>query len=50
MSVSHPMQVHHVQFQVIERPVPAGLADPWETVRDGYVDEGWTDTVLLMPR
>jgi len=45
----HPMHVHNVQFQVIEREVVTDLEGAWETVRDGYVDEGWKDTVLLMP-
>ena len=49
MRMIHPMHVHNVQFQVIERSVPAQLEDAWHTVRAGYVDEGWKDTVLLMP-
>jgi FtsP/CotA-like multicopper oxidase with cupredoxin domain len=49
MSMIHPMHVHNVQFQVIEREMLPGLVEPWETVRGGYVDEGWKDTVLLMP-
>ena len=39
----HPIHVHGLQFQVIER-----TGTPSD-VRDGYVDEGWKDTVLLMP-
>lgn len=49
MSMIHPMHVHNVQFQVLERQILPALADQWETVRAGYVDEGWKDTVLLMP-
>jgi FtsP/CotA-like multicopper oxidase with cupredoxin domain len=45
----HPMHVHNVQFQVIERRVPAQLQEAWHPVRAGYVDEGWKDTVLLIP-
>ena len=45
----HPMHVHSVQFQVVERQMLPRLADQWETVRDGYVDGGWKDMVLLMP-
>ncbi len=49
MALPHPMHVHGLQFQVIEREIdPAGRAD-WETLKDGYVDEGWLDTVLVMP-
>jgi FtsP/CotA-like multicopper oxidase with cupredoxin domain len=49
MSMIHPMHVHNVQFQVLERQMLSGLTEQWETVRGGYVDEGWKDTVLLMP-
>ena len=36
----HPMHLHGMQFQVLVR----------QGVRhEGYVDEGWKDTVLLMP-
>ena len=49
MLMIHPMHVHNVQFQVLEREVLSAQAEAWETVRAGYVDEGWKDTVLLMP-
>ena len=49
MGMIHPMHIHNVQFQVVERQMLPGLADQWETVRGGYVDEGWKDTVLMMP-
>jgi len=40
MNMPHPMHLHGMQFQVLER----------QGVRhEGYVDEGWKDTVLLMP-
>jgi FtsP/CotA-like multicopper oxidase with cupredoxin domain len=40
MSMPHPIHLHGKQFQVLER---GGV------VHTGYVDEGWKDTVLLMP-
>ncbi len=40
MSMPHPMHLHGPQFQVIER---RGVR------HHGYVDNGWKDTVLLMP-
>ena len=49
MSMIHPLHIHGLQFQVIERQVASQLAAGWETVRYGYVDEGWKDTVMLMP-
>lgn len=45
----HPIHVHGVQFQIIERQITPQFAMNWETVRAGYVDEGWKDTVLVMP-
>jgi FtsP/CotA-like multicopper oxidase with cupredoxin domain len=49
MVMIHPMHVHNVQFQVIDRQVLPQLAEAWRTVSAGYVDEGWKDTVLVMP-
>jgi FtsP/CotA-like multicopper oxidase with cupredoxin domain len=49
MVMIHPMHVHNVQFQVIGREMLPQLRDAWDTVRAGYVDEGWKDTVLVMP-
>jgi FtsP/CotA-like multicopper oxidase with cupredoxin domain len=40
MGMPHPMHLHGKQFQVLER---RGVA------HEGYVDEGWKDTVLVMP-
>jgi FtsP/CotA-like multicopper oxidase with cupredoxin domain len=43
--MAHAIHLHGLQFQVLERtgsPRSAG-------VTDGYVDEGWLDTVLIMP-
>jgi FtsP/CotA-like multicopper oxidase with cupredoxin domain len=40
MQMPHPMHLHGLQFQVLERE---------NVTHNGYVDEGWKDTVLLMP-
>jgi hypothetical protein len=40
MNMPHPMHLHGKQFQVLERQ---------GVTHEGYVDEGWKDTVLLMP-
>ena len=47
--MAHPLHIHGVQFQVLERQVLPALKAGCESVRDGYVDEGWKDTVLVMP-
>lgn len=41
MRMPHPMHLHGVQFQVVER---RDARYP-----DAYVDRGWQDTVLVMP-
>ncbi len=40
MNMPHPIHLHGKQFRVLER---SGVR------HEGYVDEGWKDTVLLMP-
>jgi FtsP/CotA-like multicopper oxidase with cupredoxin domain len=43
--MAHAIHLHGLQFQVLERigsPKDAGVVD-------GYVDEGWLDTILVMP-
>ena len=45
----HPVHLHGQQFQVLDRKIGSNFATPWHDVSDGYVDEGWKDTVLLMP-
>ena len=47
--MAHPMHVHGLQFQVIERQVASQYRSAWESVSGGFVDEGWKDAVLLMP-
>jgi len=49
MRMPHPIHLHGLQFQIISRD-PSGVSPgSWETVKDGFVDEGWQDTFLLMP-
>jgi len=46
--IPHPMHIHNVQFQVLERAAewtPPGYA----SVNQGFVDTGWKDTVLVWP-
>ena len=40
MNLPHPIHLHGKQFRIIER---SGV------MHEGYVDEGWKDTALLMP-
>lgn len=47
--MAHPMHIHGVQFQVLARQVADAQRVGWETVKDGLIDDGWKDTVLVMP-
>ena len=44
MQMAHPMHIHGTHFQVIERK--GGI---WDDLKDGWMDEGWKDTVLVRP-
>ena len=49
MAMPHSMHVHGLQFRVLGRSVAAGYARQHDTVSAGLTDEGWKDTVLVMP-
>lgn len=50
MGMAHPIHIHGVQFQVIERKLAVSeLQNGYDTVRAGFMDEGLKDTFLLMP-
>jgi FtsP/CotA-like multicopper oxidase with cupredoxin domain len=49
MRLGHPMHVHGRQFRVLSRHVEPARLDDWQTLNEGFVDEGWKDTVLVMP-
>jgi FtsP/CotA-like multicopper oxidase with cupredoxin domain len=45
--IPHPMHVHNVQFQVVQRSSPGSSS--YATISQGLVDTGWKDTVLVWP-
>ncbi|MCE7980314.1 MAG: multicopper oxidase family protein [Caldilinea sp. CFX5] len=47
--MAHPMHIHGVQFQVLNRQIDPAYEAGWRTLNEGFVDEGWKDTVLVMP-
>jgi FtsP/CotA-like multicopper oxidase with cupredoxin domain len=49
MMMAHPMHIHNLQFQVIERKPDPRFAAAYQTLSSGFVDEGWKDVVLVMP-
>jgi blue copper oxidase len=48
-NVTHPIHIHQAQFNIIERTTDNMDAGLWDTIKDGFVGEGWKDTLLLMP-
>ncbi|MEE9398413.1 MAG: multicopper oxidase domain-containing protein [Methylococcales bacterium] len=49
MSMPHPMHLHGQQFQVIKREINSRSKHAFETLSDGFVDNGWKDIALVMP-
>jgi FtsP/CotA-like multicopper oxidase with cupredoxin domain len=45
MQMAHPIHMHGRQFRVVSR----SGASPSNALRDGLVDDGWMDTVLVLP-
>ncbi|MEW5956966.1 MAG: multicopper oxidase family protein [Chloroflexota bacterium] len=45
--IPHPMHIHNVQFQVVQRTPPS--TSSYATINQGLVDSGWKDTVLVWP-
>ena len=45
MQMAHPIHLHGTQFRVVRR----SGGSPGNTLRDGLMDGGWTDTVLVLP-
>ncbi len=49
MAMAHSMHVHGLQFRVIGRSIAGRSSGAYRTIDAGLVDEGWKDTVLVMP-
>ncbi len=49
MNLPHPMHIHGLQFQVLEREISTSRRRAWDSLQGGFIDEGWHDTVLVMP-
>lgn len=48
-AMQHPMHIHGLQFQVIGRETVPDYRLVNEAIHGGSVDEGWHDTVLVLP-
>ena len=49
MNMPHPMHLHGEQFQILKREVNSRFKNNYLSVAKGLVDQGWQDTVLVMP-
>lgn len=49
MEMAHPIHLHGQQFQILRRKAAMVKQDDYATVKDGFIDSGWKDTVLVMP-
>ena len=47
--MAHAMHVLGRQFRVLDRSIEPRFAQGRDTVKAGYLDGGWKDTVLVMP-
>ena len=49
MHMPHPVHIHGLQFQIVDRQIDPQFAEAWEALQDGVVDDGWKDSFLLLP-
>lgn len=49
MAMAHSMHVHGLQFRIVRREIARPFAAAYDTVKGGLADDGWKDTVLVMP-
>jgi suppressor of ftsI len=47
--MAHPIHLHGRQFRVLKREIDPAMPTGWNSVRGGFSDAGWKDTVLVMP-
>ncbi len=47
MKMPHPVHIHQLQFRIVERSYEDNAL--WRALKDGFLDEGWKDTFLLLP-
>ena len=48
LSMAHPIHLHGQQFQIVSRSF-SGDSTAYDTVREGFIDSGLKDVVLVMP-
>lgn len=48
LSMAHPIHLHGQSFEVVSRSI-SGDTTAYDTVKDGFINSGLKDTVLIMP-
>jgi FtsP/CotA-like multicopper oxidase with cupredoxin domain len=48
LSMAHPIHLHGQSFEIASRSI-SGDTTAYDTVKDGFIDSGLKDTVLIMP-
>jgi hypothetical protein len=49
MMMAHPIHLHGQAFTILSRTIAAGEQDDYASVREGFINSGLKDTVLVMP-
>jgi hypothetical protein len=49
MSMAHPIHLHGQSFQILSRTSNSNESGDYATVKDGFIEGGLKDTVLVMP-
>ncbi|MCK9606292.1 MAG: multicopper oxidase domain-containing protein [Methylomonas sp.] len=49
MSMAHPIHLHGQYFQILRRSLDGPESKGYASVKDGFIEGGWKDTVLVMP-
>lgn len=49
IEMPHPMHIHGVLFQVLSRQITPGYESVYQELSAGFIDDGWKDTILVMP-
>jgi FtsP/CotA-like multicopper oxidase with cupredoxin domain len=49
MEMPHPIHIHGLQFKIIDRSVSNNFSSVYSSLMDGFIDEGWKDSFLLLP-
>ena len=47
--MAHPIHLHGQQYQILSRTYKGNNRAAYDTVSKGFIDQGWKDTVLVMP-